>query len=102
MQEITIVGGGLSGLTAAITCAEQGAPVRLLEAHDELGGRARSTDGPYKVNLGPHALLASSPLWSWLGERGLIPPYARPPRRKARAASPDRGRESGGPHNPCN
>ncbi len=79
MQEITIVGGGLSGLTAAIACAEQGAPVRLLEAHDELGGRARSTDGPYKVNLGPHALLASSPLWSWLGERGLIPPYARPP-----------------------
>ena len=79
MQEITIVGGGLSGLTAAIACAEQGAPVRLLEAHDELGGRARSTDGPYKANLGPHALLASSPLWSWLGERGLIPPYARPP-----------------------
>jgi phytoene dehydrogenase-like protein len=79
VQEITIVGGGLSGLTAAISCAEQGAPVRLLEAHDELGGRARSTDGPYKANLGPHALLASSPLWSWLGERGLIPPYARPP-----------------------
>ncbi len=79
MQEITIVGGGLSGLTAAISCAEQGAPVRLLEAHHELGGRARNTDGPYKANLGPHALLASSPMWSWLGERGLIPPYARPP-----------------------
>ena len=79
MQEITIVGGGLPGLTAAISCAEQGAPVRVLEAHDELGGRARSTDGRYKANLGPHALLASSPLWSWLGERGLIPPYARPP-----------------------
>ena len=62
MQEITIVGGGLAGLTAAIACAEQGAPVRLLEAHDELGGRARSTDGPYKANLGPHALLASSPV----------------------------------------
>ena len=61
MQEITIVGGGLAGLTAAISCAEQGAPVRLLEAHDELGGRARSTDGPYKVNLGPHALLAIQP-----------------------------------------
>jgi phytoene dehydrogenase-like protein len=79
MREITIVGGGLSGLTAAISCAEQGAPVRLLEARSELGGRARSTDGPYKANLGPHALLASSPLWSWLGDRGLIPRYARPP-----------------------
>jgi phytoene dehydrogenase-like protein len=79
MDEITIVGGGLAGLTAAISCAEQGAPVRLLEARAELGGRARSTDGPYKANLGPHALLSRNPFWSWLGERGLIPPHARPP-----------------------
>jgi hypothetical protein len=78
METITIVGGGLAGLTASISCAEQGAPVRLLEAHDELGGRARSTDGPYKANLGPHAILASSPFWGWLGDRDLIPPYARP------------------------
>jgi phytoene dehydrogenase-like protein len=78
MDKITIVGGGLAGLTAAIACAEQGAEVRLLEAHEQLGGRARSTDGPYKANLGPHAILASSPFWRWLGERDLIPPYARP------------------------
>src|SRR5437763_324299 len=78
MEKITIVGGGLAGLTAAISCAEQGVSVELLEAHDELGGRARSTSGPYKANLGPHAILSSSPLWKWLGERGLLPPYARP------------------------
>jgi phytoene dehydrogenase-like protein len=78
MDKITIVGGGLAGLTAAISCAEQGGPVTLLEAHEELGGRARSTPGPYKANLGPHAILSSSPLWHWLGERGLLPPYARP------------------------
>jgi phytoene dehydrogenase-like protein len=78
MDKITIVGGGIAGLTAAISCAEQGAEARLLEAHERLGGRARSTDGPYKANLGPHALLASSPFWRWLGERDLIPPYARP------------------------
>jgi phytoene dehydrogenase-like protein len=53
--------------------------VRLLDAHEELGGRARSTAGPYKVNLGPHALLSGSPFWHWLGERGLLPPHARPP-----------------------
>jgi phytoene dehydrogenase-like protein len=35
--------------------------------------------GPYKANLGPHALLSKSPLWRWLGERDLLPPYARPP-----------------------
>jgi phytoene dehydrogenase-like protein len=78
MRHITIVGGGLAGLTAAISCAEQTAKVTLLETHDEVGGRARSTPGPYKANLGPHAILASSPLWQWLTERGLRPPYARP------------------------
>ena len=79
MDQITVVGGGIAGLTAAISAAEQGAPVRLLEAHEELGGRARSTGGAYKANLGPHALLSSSPLWGWLGERGLLPEHARPP-----------------------
>jgi phytoene dehydrogenase-like protein len=78
MDKITIIGGGIAGLTAAITAAEQGAPVTLLEAHEELGGRARSMSGPYKANLGPHALLSSSPFWRWLGERRLLPPYARP------------------------
>ena len=61
MDDITIVGGGLAGLTAAISCGEQGAHVRLLEAHEDLGGRARTMQGPYKANLGPHALLANSP-----------------------------------------
>jgi phytoene dehydrogenase-like protein len=79
LDQITIVGGGLAGLTASISCAEQGAPVRLCEAHGELGGRARSSDGPYKANLGPHALLSNSPFWHWLGERNLLPPHARPP-----------------------
>lgn len=78
MTPITIVGGGLAGLTAAISCAEQGTQVTLLEARDELGGRARSASGGYKVNLGPHAILSSSPLWQWLKDRGLLPLYARP------------------------
>jgi phytoene dehydrogenase-like protein len=79
MATITVVGGGIAGLTAAISCAEQGGSVAVLEAHQQLGGRGRSDDGPYKANLGPHALLASSPFWRWLGERDLLPPYARPP-----------------------
>ena len=78
MQTITIIGGGVAGLTAAITCAERGAPVELYEAHDELGGRARSTDGPYKVNLGPHAVYSGGSLWNWLSERELMPAVARP------------------------
>ncbi|HEX8752588.1 MAG TPA: NAD(P)-binding protein [Solirubrobacterales bacterium] len=79
MNQITVIGGGLAGLTAAITCAEGGADVRLLEAHDTLGGRARSTDGAYKANLGPHAIYAGGVLWNWLRARGLMPPLARPP-----------------------
>ncbi len=77
-EQITVVGGGLAGLAAAITVAEAGVNVRLLEAHEQLGGRARSTDGPYKANLGPHALLCNSPFWAWLGERDLLPPAAKP------------------------
>ncbi len=79
MDRITVVGGGLAGLTAAIACAEGEAEVRLLEAHDSLGGRARSTGGPYKANLGPHVIYKDGPLWRWLQERDLLPPYAGVP-----------------------
>jgi hypothetical protein len=82
--QITVVGGGLAGLTAAIACAEQGAGVRLLEAHNALGGRARNADGPYKANLGPHALYNDGPQWSWLAERDLLPAHVRPPLGGAR------------------
>ncbi len=76
---ITVVGGGLAGLTAAIGCAEGGCRVRLLEAHETLGGRARSSDGPYKANLGPHVIYKDGDFWRWLADRDLLPPYAGPP-----------------------
>jgi phytoene dehydrogenase-like protein len=76
MSRITVIGGGLAGLTAAIGCAESGGEVLLLEAHEALGGRARSTDGPYKANLGPHVIYKDGPFWQWLEERELMPPYA--------------------------
>jgi phytoene dehydrogenase-like protein len=73
MGRITIVGGGIAGLAAAITCAEAEAEVTLFEAHDDLGGRARSTDGPYKANLGPHVLYKDGPFCRWLRDRDLMP-----------------------------
>lgn len=79
MSRVTVVGGGLAGLTAAITVAEGGAAVRLLEAHGELGGRARSMGGPYKANFGPHVIYKDGPLWDWLAERELLPAYSGPP-----------------------
>jgi phytoene dehydrogenase-like protein len=78
-RTVTIVGGGLAGLTAAIVCAEGGCRVRLLEAHEALGGRARSADGPYKANLGPHVIYKDGRFWDWLAERDLLPPYAGAP-----------------------
>ena len=78
MSRITVVGGGLAGLTAAITCAEGGGRVLLLEAHETLGGRARSDEGPYKTNFGPHALYSDGALWRWCKQRNLLPACARP------------------------
>lgn len=74
MREVTIIGGGLAGLTAAITAAQHGSQVRLLEARAELGGRARTTPQPYRANLGPHALYQDGEFWRWLEERSLLPP----------------------------
>jgi phytoene dehydrogenase-like protein len=79
MTEITVVGGGIAGLVASIASAEGGAPVRLLEAHETLGGRGRSTEPPYVANFGPHVLYANGALWRFLRERELLPPVARPP-----------------------
>jgi phytoene dehydrogenase-like protein len=55
-MDITVVGDGLAGLTAAIAGAERGANITLLEAHRTLGGRARATEPPYVANEGPHVL----------------------------------------------
>ena len=79
MDEITVIGGGVAGLVAATVCAESGGTVRLLEAHETLGGRGRSTDGPYVANFGPHVLYANGALWRFMRERELLPEMARPP-----------------------
>ncbi|MFF3753954.1 NAD(P)-binding protein [Streptomyces sp. NPDC002018] len=81
-KHITVVGGGLAGLTAAVTAAESGAAVTLYEAHRTLGGRARTAEGPYLTNEGPHALYHHGPHWAWLSRRGLLGPMASPPARE--------------------
>lgn len=85
MHHITVIGGGFAGLTAAIAAAESGARVHLHEAHQTLGGRARTSDGPYRTNDGPHAFYRGGPHWGWLRQRGLIGPLAViPPRAGTR------------------
>lgn len=77
MSRITVVGGGLGGLVAAITAAEAGARVELFESHRELGGRARSSASPYVANDGPHVIYSDGPTWAWLARRGLATPASR-------------------------
>jgi phytoene dehydrogenase-like protein len=78
MTTINVVGGGLAGMVTAISATERGATVDLFEAHHRLGGRARSAQGEWGANWGPHALYRDGPLWDWLAARDLIPPVARP------------------------
>ncbi|MFJ6726015.1 NAD(P)-binding protein [Streptomyces sp. NPDC091281] len=89
---LTVIGGGLAGLTAAIAAAEAGVKVTLHESHHTLGGRARTAEGPYRTNDGPHALYSGGPHWTWLRQRDLIGPLAPlPPREVARLRLRHRG-----------
>jgi len=59
-SNIAIVGGGLTGLTAAIRAAELGYHVDLFEAAPELGGRTRSffhEPSHTWIDNGPHLLI---------------------------------------------
>jgi phytoene dehydrogenase-like protein len=78
--DLTIVGAGLTGLTAAIEAAERGWRVTVAEAHSQPGGRARSLATPFRANLGPHAIYVDGPWWAWLERRGLTPPIVAAPR----------------------
>ncbi|HEY8429252.1 MAG TPA: FAD-dependent oxidoreductase, partial [Sandaracinaceae bacterium] len=80
-NRIVVVGGGLTGLAAAVDAAARGAEVLVVERTAELGGRGRS-DGPegYALNLGPHALYPrAADLLARLGVRvaGSPPALAR-------------------------
>jgi hydroxysqualene dehydroxylase len=57
-RSVTVVGGGLSGITAALDCARSGAEVTLLEARGRLGGAAYSfAQGELTVDNGQHVFL---------------------------------------------
>src|SRR4051794_13925414 len=71
--DIAVVGGGIAGLVAALTAAEGGAQVALIDSH-VLGGRAQTTErNGYRHNIGPHALYLAGHLRPFLTARGLEP-----------------------------
>ncbi len=71
-HDVVVVGGGLAGLTAAITAAQRGAGVLLVEARSELGGRARTEEhGGFLFNQGAHALFRVGAAARILGQLGV-------------------------------
>jgi phytoene dehydrogenase-like protein len=78
--DLTIVGAGVTGLTAAIEAAEGGWRVTVAESHSGPGGRARSLAAPFRANVGPHAIYVDGTWWAWLEHRGLTPPIVAAPR----------------------
>jgi hypothetical protein len=78
-EQITVVGGGLAGLIAAVSLAKAGRAVRLLEQTRHLGGRAATThQNGFCLNLGPHAVYAGGALCKTLRDWN-IPFSGKPP-----------------------
>jgi len=71
MKPVAIIGGGITGLTAAFFLKKQGIPVVLYEAAHRVGGVVQSVrrDG-YLAEFGPNSILETSPVISEL-VRGL-------------------------------
>lgn len=77
--DVTIVGGGLAGIAAAVGLLGKGYDVTIVESNDRLGGRARSwrdekTGDP--VHIGPHIVMSEYPnffkLLDRLGSRDTV------------------------------
>lgn len=78
--DVVVVGGGLAGLTAAVTAAQRGARVEVLEARADIGGRARTTESNgFLCNEGPHALYRGAGGIEVLRKLGVHPDGGIPP-----------------------
>ena len=62
MKPVAIIGGGITGLTAAFRLEQKGIPVALYESSDRVGGVIESIrEGGYLAEFGPNTLLETSP-----------------------------------------
>jgi len=73
--QVNIVGGGIAGLIAAVELARAGVKVRVFEAGNGFGGRARTrnADG-FLLNQGPHAFYIAGAFKRTLDRLGI--PYS--------------------------
>ncbi|HIP88090.1 MAG TPA: CoB--CoM heterodisulfide reductase iron-sulfur subunit A family protein [Anaerolineales bacterium] len=59
VRRVLVIGGGLAGLTAALTLADLGHPVDLVERSDALGGQLRQVHTVWGASTSPAEMLAS-------------------------------------------
>jgi oxygen-dependent protoporphyrinogen oxidase len=65
MKPVAIIGGGITGLTAAFWLKQRNVPVRLFEGADRVGGVIQSVrSGGYLAECGPNSILETSPIIS--------------------------------------
>jgi len=84
-QSFIVVGGGLSGLTAAIELASTGNAVKLYEQTKHLGGRASTHHQQgYAMNIGPHGFYIAGRMKQQFDTWG-IPYSGKPPLGDGRA-----------------
>jgi squalene-associated FAD-dependent desaturase len=70
MSTVTVIGGGLAGITAALDCADAGASVGLVESRGRLGGAAYSfTRDGIGADNGQHVFLRCCTAYRELLER---------------------------------
>jgi len=62
MNSVAVIGGGITGLTAAFYLQKRGVPVTVYEASERVGGAIRTVrkDG-YLAEFGPNTILETSP-----------------------------------------
>ena len=79
---VTIVGGGLAGLSAAVSLCEAGVPVSLSDSAAQFGGRCRSYHDPIlgmTIDNGNHLVLSGNVAVTWfLATIGAKSPLAGP------------------------
>jgi phytoene desaturase len=72
MPRAVVIGGGLAGLSAAVSLAARGHAVTVLEGQPEVGGKARAVPGGgVRVDVGPTILTDLIPLRQLFAEAGV-------------------------------
>ncbi|SEL02095.1 squalene-associated FAD-dependent desaturase [Roseateles sp. YR242] len=90
-RQVAVVGGGWSGLAAALEAAALGAQVTLFDMAPRLGGRARSLgDGPEALDNGQHILIGAYTSCLALMRRVGVDPVQALLRTPLRLRYPDR------------